>query len=1023
MPIERKFREHLAEDQLPLSDGEQREVPRLVDGYGKPLSEISPERGEKKERKFREHLAEDQLPRSYILAEKTKIDKERDQFTYTYITGNENEPPEDWVGPSKKHWGERLSQHYQNNIAEGELNRLYYDRQKVLEEDGEWDNSEIETKETALLKGQVRARQLGGGIIDGVGQSVQDFLVGCGRMAYGAIDTDDYKRFYTGAQLRKHPDYTRGEAIIHGTIDKVGDAVLWLIPGNQVVKTTKLLKAHKLVHKTHQILKGAATWEAVLAGPELTHIAVDEALEEYRHYYHGTPKETNAEEAAERFVDAIVDSLWWAGAGGVVGMMGGRAAKINLRKGVSIPSDRALEYAPKVPVLGAIGSKEGEAKKLLSETGITAKSSASATEIATMRKKTEVIAKVAKTLDVELASTVKTLPEKVIGSTRLGKEAMAKFPTYSAFIERKFPTRLGTKLFYRDPQRGWERSRLYLENRLRQLREKLAKSGRTNKWFGDKVILQGVKMTRGEKLSIVMHQGQGESKFFIGGRERVFDRVGKLESGETEYISMCKDILKKQGQDLSRAVKILEGRKMKVVDNYYPIRRHKEWEPSFTLRQDGSVKIPDGFTKTRVPSKHPVEVSSIERAMKSSIAKTGDYIHMAQPVGDALKVLKLMKTLNKSEREVIEKGLKDAMSIWKPMSPLDKIIRKIHMNITVGILGANPWVAAKQVFSSPIALTFIKFKWYFEGLRAYHKHPKNIEFFARKYSTMIDQRLTGGFNKEMVELRINTSRLSDKLKERMMDGIKFMDKEAVLPIWHGAYEQARHEIMMGRVGPEVGAIIRDLERGKKISSHDGGVLFADSVVSRTQPMFNPLDRSHLSRSTAFVRSWTMFSSATNQMMSLLVRTKGRERAWAASTIGVNVLGVMAVDWARDEVFHREHPKTLTEGLTELAKSSSNLVYFVRDFANWLDFYRYGSHPDNPLVGWGADVLTAAHDALMGMLNGDYSKRQAERLVDLGLTALGIPIKPVKQNVKLIKSLIPKKADKKPLSKWTYPGEK
>lgn len=917
----------------------------------------------------------------YDLAEQTRTQEKRDQLTYRYMTGDTGPSPPEWVHTRDKTLYNCINQHYQNNLLEAELNVLHYDKQQALMK-GTWGREEkLLAMEEKLAVGQARAKEMSG-LAGGILNTVVDLSQGLKRKTLSLFDfpgitrpwNEDpyYSRFIAGAELRKHPDYGQTEAIIHGLITKAGEDALWLAPAARLGKIGKLVNKRPLVTKLVRGLKEAVKWETILAGPEIVHRAVDEALEADEDYYEGSKYQLEATVRRDGYVDILKDNLLYAGIGFITGAMAKGGIPKDLTVSVKAPKGLVARRAQR-----AVFDKKFTIERLVKA--------------------------VDKDMGVVKPLTVLKKPgvaKKVIHATK------AWFPTYSAFVEKRFG-KYGQRLLYTHVYRGTGAAESFAAKELDDVIRGL-KPGWFNKMIKIPLKEKGrfIKVTRGQKLDMVMSNACNKAeKFTYENKVVPFDDIANklflLDKTEIAFMKKAIHLFKRSGNRLAQK-HAEQGKPFTKVKNYYPIRRSGyTYKEPLTLTDKGWKR--EGFRKERVKSDLPFIVRPIQDVIRQSTDQTAKYIYLAEPTERAMNVITKLPQLNRTEVDMLLHQLRHNYGVRPIETGVEKLLRGIMRNITVGVLGLNPTVAAKQVCSGPLALVYVKPKYWFGGMLDYVTHPREVKTFFKANSFWINKRITGGMNKEMQELAVKSGSgkvmaIVEKAREKTMLPIKFMDEQTVLPIMNGAYRQAFDEIVAGKLSSQVRKVIGRIDKSQSTTVQ--AIQFAEAVVAKTQPMFDSLNRSRLANSRAMGRSFTMFSSATNQMASLLVRTfkKGSkaEFATALATVGLNVMGVVAIGYGSKEFYHSKY-RASKKGVTaeelagEGALTAAGLAYFARDIAGWIKFYRYGAHPENPLTGWSNDMLDASYQIYntwgQGKKMSDYQLKQLVLAVTHGF---GVP---------------------------------
>ena len=201
---------------------------------------------------------------------------------------------------------------------------------------------------------------------------------------------------------------------------------------------------------------------------------------------------------------------------------------------------------------------------------------------------------------------------------------------------------------------------------------------------------------------------------------------------------------------------------------------------------------------------------------------------------------------------------------------IDRAVRYLKGISTARMLAYNLSVGAKQAFSAPDAIKEMGIKAYTRGLVKAYRNPAAIH---ERYKEMISKSTAmadrqGNMDRELKDMGRNMSQKQKKLLVKKMlwmkeDAvitwddvvalgflpIRGIDAATVLPIWHGAYEQAKHDLKKeGDVHPA------DMEKQ--------AVRYADRVVRSTQPTAKAVDLPWVLRTGGVTQLLTQFGTYT-----------------------------------------------------------------------------------------------------------------------------------------------------------------
>ena len=316
-----------------------------------------------------------------------------------------------------------------------------------------------------------------------------------------------------------------------------------------------------------------------------------------------------------------------------------------------------------------------------------------------------------------------------------------------------------------------------------------------------------------------------------------------------------------------------------------------------------------------------------------------------------------------------------------------------------------------------------------QGFKDYATHPFEVAQNHKVYSPEYLERAEGGYSRDVADIfksgaekRIYKGRTS--IPEKMMGGVKLLDKGAVIPGMQGAVLQVLDEFKIGKLSSEVKKALDISEENIPVNAEDRMKLaykFADWVTERTQPMFSLEHRSSLSRGNALEKLFTQFSAFTNQALNgtrrltrEAIRT-GSQKDWAKLAkwlillFVVNTGGVMAIDEIRTRLYRRKTKPLGRKVGGAILDSAFSLFYFVRDIESSLKskvekgtFLGY----DISIPIWSAGNLfvdTLANGIRAIQLKGEKGKKAAMKFVDeaieLILMSQGIPYNTPKKIIK------------------------
>jgi len=319
---------------------------------------------------------------------------------------------------------------------------------------------------------------------------------------------------------------------------------------------------------------------------------------------------------------------------------------------------------------------------------------------------------------------------------------------------------------------------------------------------------------------------------------------------------------------------------------------------------------------------------------------------------------------------IIVEGLKHWAGQRPPRRPITQLIDFIRMKSSQSILSLNPEIAMKQLTSLPAFAPYVDAKYLFDSNAQIMKDKNAVDLILSTWSPRYRMRReTMGNHEALATMKRREGRTLtrgsstyDKIGYWMMRGV---DTTAVRIGMYGAMNQFNAEVERGYfsdtvkdaldIDNDIIAIMTPEVRMQKAAE------FAEYVLDRTQPVNDPQYTSQMRREGAFLRTYAMFSSFTEQMANLIDRTYSALRRGdqgALSTfIGtmVMVMGVIPSMTAAFDTIRKNAWDKYTRdeddkdepwyGLyfENYIKNASGYWYGIKDVASFgLSFKKYGT---------------------------------------------------------------------------------
>jgi len=506
------------------------------------------------------------------------------------------------------------------------------------------------------------------------------------------------------------------------------------------------------------------------------------------------------------------------------------------------------------------------------------------------------------------------------------------------------------------------------------------------KWLNEEVVTGKFRLTRGERMALLRHAlNEGNLRHLLAGgfgfrTSDTPNRVYKITAKELNEILQSltpaekhfagdpvNKLFEEQYKRLNDVFYAKNGYPLpKTTDPYYPIEvmpitLGTDLETVEALEQFKGkwtrIGLEKGMLEKRVKSRKPLYLSSIVFDINRSVMKSAAYVGLELPLSNASKLLydqyfrtELENRYGKQTWREIEKGLRDIAGDYQSYTTVEEMALKLKNNLSVAMLGVNPFVMFKQVLSLPIYLPYVKAEYMIQGMIDFTVHPIEVSERHKMFSPEYLERVEGGYSRDVADVfkgaamkRLYAGRTT--VKEKFMGGIQLFDRTAVSAGMQGAVLQVLDEFAQGKLSKEVrialdmkDSDIMNLTPAQKMKQ---AYKFADYTTERTQPMFSPEHRSSLSRGATLEKLATMFGAFTNQALNLMrrtyreVRRTGDKAAYAKCAkalfliLVVNTMGVMAIDEIRNRLYGRKG----TSIAGRILNTWTGYMFFVRDLAS------------------------------------------------------------------------------------------
>jgi hypothetical protein len=578
-----------------------------------------------------------------------------------------------------------------------------------------------------------------------------------------------------------------------------------------------------------------------------------------------------------------------------------------------------------------------------------------------------------------------------------------------------------------------------------------------------KIKLSGnrtLKLNSAKKISLYLHSLRNQSKRHLlnGGfsfeksptkihkltesdlntiKESMTENEMRVANKAYEFFNVnAKDIVNKTSVELN-------GFEIAIEDNYIPIRtnaidKHRD---NLKLKENLTPESMHNFFQTTLEgmgifkettnATNAIILEDIFKTIESHKIKVTAYSGLANSLRN-MKNLVYDKDFRISVTERFGQhywnGLRDFITDIEQTSQrtdnIEKLTQDLMNKLDVAILGANPWVMAKQPVSYILANIEIDAKYLMQPVF----HKKQVIEEMMEHSPQMRDRIEGNVTRELGEVA-NVGQVrktwtgKTPISNKIMSGIRWADMEAVGRIWQGVKKEVSEQY------PN----LTEEQYWNVVSQRH------EQVVHRTQPTFLHKDRSKIARSKNFVRILTKYSTIRNRMFRR-IRTQIHRYNMSDKTIKdkvkltknlslltlVSSLLIAGIDEARIRFVHKEK-STPIEFLLKTLSSSISLIYFVGDiFSSLISKVQRGtfggwdmSNPVSSFLDNAIDFLAELGRTIEQAITKERYKsgekageekwktsmlRMTDTGLDVGTKFKGIPYKNIQQ---LVKGFIPR----------------
>ncbi len=397
-----------------------------------------------------------------------------------------------------------------------------------------------------------------------------------------------------------------------------------------------------------------------------------------------------------------------------------------------------------------------------------------------------------------------------------------------------------------------------------------------------------VVMSVGELMDIYMHTKNPDNYKALTG-EQGFSLHGKITLAE--LTDNDAEILVKELDKYPKAKKVADimaealdyqqsqvnivsmdivGYEIAQVANYWHIKR-KVPKSLKGSGQEFAVETIESRShwKERTGGPHPLIIGDALKSFHDSIAVGAEYIGMAAPMRNANMMIsdkELQDAVRKKgyekELDTIIRIINRATSTRKEISWLEKAVGKWTRSVTRSIFGLNPRLAVQQYFSVFLLANEVDKK-HLKAIR--FRENKSILAEIEEYSSPLWHRFQGHIGRELGDA-MQTGAVMQFFtgKEAYINKPTFLvrkfDRLAIMDVWR----VAKSEVEAREGAPSKGSF----------AYWEAVSLRAEELVTRTQPTWDPLDRSEIGGTTQpLVKAITMFHSQREKLVQMMMSSR------------------------------------------------------------------------------------------------------------------------------------------------------
>ena len=415
-----------------------------------------------------------------------------------------------------------------------------------------------------------------------------------------------------------------------------------------------------------------------------------------------------------------------------------------------------------------------------------------------------------------------------------------------------------------------------------------------------------------------------------------------MEDIDLKYAEAIKEFYASHWNEVNAFYRELNGIDLSRVERYFPLSVGRKYatKPETVTKDkaersdqygDSEILPPESMTIEREFSSGAIYLDGVLRVINKSIHDSGSYMGLTKPVADARNMIRHSKVgdelikFDKDIPDLLEKNINDTIRFQIDSSNLelvDKTFAWFRRNATKSFLSLNWAVSVAQSLSYAAAATYLEtgYLWKAVAMDLDRETSNAFDKTFKELSGLYLERIAGLVDRDVAPrmgARAAVATVTGKpvlsLVDKGLFAVRFFDRITVRKVMMAGVLQAMDQMESGNItedfitntGMNRQALVEIMDQGNKMEQLPIAIRFAESVVERSQPMFNPAHRSALSNTkNELTKMFTPFRGWQDAVLGLVVREavslkrgdKGAPRRLATALFSTMIVGSMGM-WA------------------------------------------------------------------------------------------------------------------------------